>query len=276
MKVDIDWIILEIKMFKKYMIIAVLGCLAGVVFGADENSKDGEAGQPPRSYFAIGGGAVVTDSYYKDEDTRVIPIPNIVYMSDEYYFTGLTAGKWLFGSREGFKMAAQVGGRLEYVDDSESDFYDGIDPRRPTLEAGLRAEYSFMESYNLRFDAMTDVMSEHDGYELSASISERIPAIFNNEKLTLEISAGVSWRSDNLNDHYFGVSSREARAGRPAYEADGGLNYIIGTSLNYQINDRWSWYNRVGVEFLSDEISDSPLVDSDYAVGVFTGVAYKL
>ncbi len=255
------------------ILIAVMVCVCSS-HGIAQDEAESKNNDLP--YFAIGAGAVFSDSVYKDEDTRVIPVPNVVYLSEDYYLKGLTAGKWLIGSREGFKLAAQIGGRLEYIDDDESDYYDGMDPRRPTLEAGILAEYSFMGKYAVSFDAMTDVMSEHDGYELSLSISERIPAIFNNENLSLNLTAGASWRSENLNDYYFGVRNDEARSGRPAYNAGGGFNYLLGASLNYKINDRWSWFNAVGITFMADEISDSPLVDDDHSLSIFTGISYKL
>ena len=257
----------------KKVLIAVLVCsFSSGLFAED---KDGPK-KLELPYFSVGLGAVMSDSYYKDEDNRIIPIPNIVYMSEDYYFKGLTAGKWLLGDREGFKLAAQIGGRLEYIDKDESDYYDGMDPRRPTLEAGIKAEYSFKNKINLSFDAMTDVMSEHDGYELTAGLSRNFPALFGNQKLMLGLNTALKWRSENLNDHYFGVRSYEANPGRPEYQADAGLNYQIGASLNYQIDDKWSWFNRVGVEFLSDEIQDSPLVEDDYSISIFTGISYKI
>ena len=262
-------------MIKREMIV-VLALLIGSFAVAEDAVDRSEGQEAPKSFFAIGGGAVFSDSYYKDEDTRVIPIPNIIYMSEEYYLTGLTAGKWLLGDQDGFKLAAQIGGRLEYVDDSESDYYDGIDSRYPTLEAGLKAEYPFLERYTVSFEGMADVLSEHDGYELSLKVSEEIPAIFGNEKLSMKVSAGLSWRSKNLNDYYFGIDESEARAGRPAYEAGGGLNYQFGTSLTYRIDDRWSWFNMVGIEFASDEITDSPMVEDHETISFITGLSYKL
>lgn len=116
-----------------------------------------------------------------------------------------------------------------------------------------------------------------------ASCARRLPAIrwitatvltgisrlyrYTNGNLTLTPGIGVEWNSDNQNEYYYGVSRHESRrSGMRSYDPDSSWNPYLELSANYRFLGDWSVYGVARYTRLSDEITDSPMVDKSGAV----------
>lgn len=256
-------------MVNRVSILLVVLLLAGSVFAEEATSN-------PYSYKALGAAVVYSTSPYIDDDSRVIPIPMIVYMTEQFYFSGLEAGYALAGDRqEGIGLYATLSGRMDYYEEKDSYIFDGMGNRYRSIDGGIKLKVT-KDVIGYEVGAKYDILANSHGYEIFGNISKSYKDIFECEDLDLSVSAGVSWRSDNLNDYYYGVEPRFATALRNEYRADGGFNYDIGMRLSYQLDEQWSVFNTINAEFLSDDISDSPLVDEDVVYSVMLGLIYKM
>ncbi len=80
--------------------------------------------------------------------------------------------------------------------------------------------------------------------------------------LTLTPGIGVEWNSDNQNEYYYGVSKHESnRSGMRSYDPDSSWNPYLELAANYRFLGDWSVYGIARYTRLSDEITDSPMVD---------------
>ena len=86
---------------------------------------------------------------------------------------------------------------------------------------------------------------------------------------------GLNWRSDNLNNYYYGVRGKEATANRTVYKSGSSANPYAGVALDYQLAARWSIFSLFRNEWLGNEISDSPIVDQDSKISVILGLLYR-
>jgi len=119
--------------------------------------------------------------------------------------------------------------------------------------------------------AFHDVSGTHGGYELAAYYSRR----FTWGRASFEPTLGVSFKSERLNDYYWGVSPGEASIALPAYRVGAGLNFEGGVAANYYLSRQLRLALSVNYERLSDEVAASPLSGDDYVLAYFSGLAWS-
>ncbi len=99
---------------------------------------------------------------------------------------------------------------------------------------------------------------------------------YTNGGLTLTPCIGVEWNSENQNDYYYGVSRKESsRSGLRGYNPNDSWNPYLELSANYNFAGNWSVYGTARYTRLSDEITDSPMVDKSRTGILSTGVTYR-
>lgn len=123
----------------------------------------------------------------------------------------------------------------------------------------------------LLLTAFHDVSGTHDGFELYADYSYG----WRNQRLYVEPSFGASYKSDNLNDYYWGVTPEEAGMVAFPYEASAGLNWHARLKVGYQLNRHWGVSLVAQYERLNDEASASPIAEESEILGWFAGMAWR-
>ena len=68
---------------------------------------------------------------------------------------------------------------------------------------------------------------------------------------------------------------RRKPVGRPQYDAGDSTGLTTGLRLNYRLDDRWSLMGMAFLEWLGDEITESPIVDKDYVASFLIGIMYR-
>jgi outer membrane protein len=123
----------------------------------------------------------------------------------------------------------------------------------------------------LQATAFRDVSSTHDGYELYADYSYSV----RKQRWFFEPSFGVSWKSEELNDYYWGVQEDEANILFPAYSAGAGLNVHARFLVSFQIDRHWAFVTVSEYERINSEAADSPIVEEQQVLGIFAGFRYE-
>lgn len=210
-----------------------------------------------------------SSSVYKGADSEVDLMPMISFRSGRFFIDGVSAGFSLLES-ETFELDifAEYGGGGYKA--SDSNYLVGMKRRKSSIDAGVSASYmSDFGMFNLILKS--DVSSIHDGQEVSFSYG--VP-LYESDGLAVMSSVGVSWQSGRLVDYYYGVSTAEARSGRPAYKADGTVNTFAGIDFSYHLWEQWEMMLSLQGQYLGEEIRNSPLVDKDYEASAMIGVIY--
>lgn len=96
-----------------------------------------------------------------------------------------------------------------------------------------------------------------------------------NIPLNLRPYVELQWLSSDLADYYVGVDAAEAKAGRPAYQADDSLALKIGIKLEQPLNRRLTLVGSVSATGYGSMIADSPIIDSSTVWGGYAGAAYR-
>jgi outer membrane protein len=124
-------------------------------------------------------------------------------------------------------------------------------------------------------DASTDVSNNSESDTLALTLE--IPVYEGSTGFSISTSLSANWMDSNYVNYYYGISGSQIdnSVGRTKYEASSATNYGIAIEAMYPINDQWVVVGGLSHTVLADEISDSPLIDSDFQDEAMLMVIYQ-
>jgi outer membrane protein len=222
---------------------------------------------------SLGVGLRGEQSIYRDTDAEFQPVPFLRYENGPFElraWDGIEALLRAWGTEE---YAIGILGTVDFksgYDPDDGDFLEGMDALDTLYNVGLELAASFA-GVDASLSFLQDVSSEHDGQEVELAI--QYPWLMLGLYWQPELS--LTWLSARTMDYFYGVSNREARANRPAY--DPGSGYEFGAELMIQ-RPLVGGLSLVGigeVTAFGSEITDSPLVAEDYEIEGVLGLMYS-
>ncbi len=254
-------------MNKQLLLVLAVSYIFSFVF-AQDTGVDRE-----KTTVMAGVGVLVIDKPHKGGDTDILPIPLFLYQKDRLVLSG-TKASYYFIYQDGWALSLIGAPRFEGYDDDESIHLNGMHDRDSTYEIGLECSRTFdWGTLSGRFFA--DILGEHKGQEIQLTYKKNFNDVLNVKSLSLTPLVGLNWRSKQLNDYYFGVEGTETTAVRPEYHAGSTTGFLAGLRVDYPIGKRWSLFGSVNAEWLSGEITDSPIVDENCMLSVLLGAMYR-
>lgn len=193
----------------------------------------------------------------------------------------LYQGRWLFsdGTSGGVHLVdsdwfyLDLYGRFRFTKLAPEDISripDGLRLRDTTVEAGFATGLRTRLG-ELRVEWGRDVLDRHDGdsWELTYRYT------FENGDLKFSPFVTASLLDAKLANYYYGVTETESLAtGVPAYEVGATTNLSIGLNSYWQFSDQIFLFANVGVQAFNDDITNSPIVNEDFAAELFVGGGY--
>lgn len=232
------------------------------------------AGGNPSSSVGIGL-AGFGSSEYKDYSSDVSPIPMVQLEGDYFYFKGLSVGAYLYKDQVNeFSASISYLGKKFDSSDSDDASVQLLDDRDATATADLNYRFSMPKVGSLAIKASVDILDESDGgYMFDVGYSQMLPV---SKTIRLMPGAGFVWYNDAFTDHYYGISASEATAsGLNEYQPESSFSPYLSLNVNIDLTQAISLFARGQYTLLSDEITDSPMVDSDYSITCMAGLNLK-
>lgn len=227
----------------------------------------------PKGTAALGGGLRLGQDLYiatDNEDQRTFDlVPLYLYNGKYVFFRGTAGGVHLF-SRDNFELNVMGRYRFTKLDPDRNAFYQGIEERKQTVDAGLEVRLrGGWGALNANF--LTDALDRHQGQ--SASINYRYD--FDRGSFTFSPFVSWGWNDDKLTNYYFGVSAAEERLpDRPQYTPGESQWSALGLNTTWWLTDRIQFFANVGFGGVDTVVSESPLVEEDMQSAVFAGGTY--
>ena len=146
-----------------------------------------------------------------------------------------------------------------------------IPDRDAAIEAGFELLTDGRWGY-LQASAFHDVSGTHKGFAADLTWGTGFRA---GNRWYFSPELGITYKSEALNDYYWGVRPDESNAALPAYEADDGVNVRARLRASYHLTKHWKFSLTAEYERINDEAAASPIVDRQGVFGYFAGVAYR-
>ncbi|EBJ0967221.1 MipA/OmpV family protein [Salmonella enterica] len=223
------------------------------------------------SKFTLGAGVGVVEHPYKDYDTDIYPVPVIDYESAHFWFSGLEGGYYLWND-ETDKLSITAYWSPVYFKpgDSNDRHLRRLDKRNSTMMAGMTYVHNTQSGF-LRTTLAGDTLDKSNGivWDLAWLYS------YSTGRLTLTPGIGVEWNSKNQNKYYYGISRKEStHSGLRNYTPNDSWSPYLEMSANYNFLGNWNVYGLARYTRLSDEITDSPMVDKSWSGLLSAGITY--
>ncbi len=214
----------------------------------------------------VGAGIGISESPYKGVDKQSVKIPSVnINWGDFYAKTGdidysLLSLGYNFYKGDALVLSTYVNPYGGFnVDRSEmEDGYNNIDKRRYQVEGGLKALYR--PGWNGLIAQGHLTVGEKGGHTGLALMRP----IRLSEKMLLVPKISATYFESNYVDYYFGVDKGEVQKNDKiddTYDPNGAFSYSANIALQYKLTKDMKLVGFVGIEKLSGEIEDSPIVD---------------
>lgn len=243
-------------------------CLALLMVSMHPSSAQAE------STLTVGGAGVWRSSPYKGHDNLIIPFPMINWEAKYGYVRGFSAGVFLW-TNESKTQELSTGlalGNLAFDNnDTDNARLARLDDRDRALD--LYIQYILRTDFGQVGARLShDAAGNADG--LVADIFYRYPINFGD--LSVIPSVGIQWDSADRVDYYYGISRSESnRSNLSYYNPDSTVSAFLGLSTKFLITEHISLFGAMKVNFLGDEVKDSPMVDENTTTSATFGITYS-
>lgn len=221
---------------------------------------------------AVGASVIYSQSPYRGGQDRYLPLPIINYEGDNFWFRSLQGGYYLWKDEQNQLSLTLLGSPQKYdPDDNDHGDMKDLDKRRMTLMGGV--SYRHTADWGVvRTALLGDVLNNSNGMLWDLTYLYPIQL----GQLTLTPGIGAMWSSANQNRYYYGVSHHESvRTGINSYDPDDSWNPYVELNASYQLTPEWNASVSGRYTRLADEVKDSPMVDQNDQVSVWTGISYS-
>lgn len=214
-----------------------------------------------------------TQLYKSDEKGYVLPMVDFEY--DRFFIKGASVNGFSFGYNMyqddlyTFSLYVKPFGGYK-LDSSDMDSgYKSIDDRKYKVMGG--AELSIYTGiYDIEMLTAADYGKE--GGNILFQVKR---PYFVNSKLTVIPSANFVYFNSEYIDYYFGVTRNELGGSiKRTYDGDSAYTFGFNITGSYRMTDSFSIMGFAGVNRVSDEIKNSPIVDDNMIYFVGTGLIY--
>ena len=226
----------------------------------------------PDGTVALGGGIRFGQSLYfenENDELRTQDLVPLYLYEGKYLFAHGTAGGIHFIKKDAFEFNLYARYRFQKLDPDRNAYYDGIEKREQTIEAGLQAKLK-RKWGEVGLNWVTDTLNRHNGQEIQLSYRYRFEA----GPWSLSPFVSWSWQDDNLTNYYFEVSEAEARPDRAAYSPGESQWMSFGLNASWQMSDRIVFFGNIGFGGSDSVVTDSPLVEESAFSALFVGGSY--
>ncbi len=141
--------------------------------------------------------------------------------------------------------------------------------RRIAGMAGLEASAG-LGPVDWQLQLLSDVTGVHRGEELRFALGH--DRYIDQHRISL--AGGLSWKSADLLEYYYGVRANEATAHTPTYQPGSGISPFVRVSWSRAVSENWRWQGSFQYDYLSRAVRHSPLIEDNQVVQVFIGGVY--
>lgn len=208
---------------------------------------------------------------YRGMNGNLLLLPALNVEKNNVYLRGDSAGYHLLSFPHRVNLDLVLRPRfVGYRADDAGEAFRGMHNRSDSLHGGLAAGMQ-LDSVKLNLAALTDLLGNSKGQEVSASVGN---AFRWDQALTLTPSVGLKWQSERYTDYYYGVRPEEVSLLRPLYKGKAVLNYTAGLNVTYLLNKQSHLFAQFEYERLGSEITDSPLIEDNKIMRMYLGYGW--
>jgi outer membrane protein len=251
-------------------------------------ATDATAAAPKPSRWRLGvafGYGLRSNPLVQSDDIPIVVDIDVAWFGDRFFFDNGDIGLTVIdNSRLTADVVARVNSDRVFFGKTNTKFVSigasgeplsmAVNVTVPDRDYALEIGFEVLANGDwgrLQLAAYHDVSGTHDGYEIDFDYGFG----WRDQRWYLEPSFGLTYKSDALNDYFWGVRAIESNEALPAYTAKSGINAHARLLFSYQIDRNWVFTLAGEFERLNDDAAASPLVADANVLGYFIGFGYR-
>jgi len=172
-------------------------------------------------------------------------------------FSNFTLG-YTVKNDDSYSLDLILSSNFEHIERDEYEGFESITDRDSDVSLGFRSSFHRGDSI-FHYELVSDVSGAHAGVMASVQYGKQ----YQYRNWNLHSLLGVRYFSDNVLDHYFGVSAAESTASLPRYRAKKGFMPSVMVGATLPLNEKWIFKSNAEYAYLPDSVTDSPLAPGD-------------
>ena len=226
----------------------------------------------PAGSAGLGGGLRFGQDPYlaaDNEDQRNFDlVPLYLYEGKVFFARGASGGIHIVNNDD-YQLNVMARYRFQQLDPDRNEFYEGLEKRRQTLDAGI--EFRMTKTWGeLALNWLTDTLDRHNGQQAQVTYRYRFEA----GRWSISPFITLTYQDKSLTDYYFGVSEAEATPERPQFSAGSSQWNTFGLNTAWHFSDRIVFFANVAFSGADSDVWDSPLVEESNMSQFFVGGTY--
>ena len=218
----------------------------------------------------VGVGVIARSSPYRGYNGGVYQaIPAVTYVGSRLLIYGPYIQLGLIGSGK-LRLAATGQYRIGAYEEDGSDYLRGMGDRKSTFMLGLALQSELPGGVGLSAGYDYDIQDKIGGGEAQLSLNKS----FQFGVVSLTPNLALNWLSTELSNHDYGVPLSQATPARPSYVLSDTISVEGGLGVSVEVTRDWLVAMSANVEWLGDDVTNSPIVSDDYVVKGFAAINY--
>ncbi len=218
----------------------------------------------------------MNDEGYKGLGFKSMLLPALQVQTPRFSLRGTSAEFIVTDpANQDFSVNLRADALLQGYKASDGPVFTGMDTRRPSLLVGLGAKF-ITPVGQAWLEAGTDVTGNSKGLRTEVGLGWRIDTSTALGKWSLTPYLSAQNNSAKLVNYYYGVTSAEAVASRPAYDAGNSTNFNLGLSAMTEFTPNLSLVLGARYRAYGTSIRQSPLIESTGGLSGNASLTYRL
>lgn len=213
-------------------------------------------------------GQVSSNPYRGTDSVELGGLPLLAYDAERLHVgtDGIDVKAW---QNEFASVSVIAALRDKPFDPGDNDELRGLEKRDMAFEVGASGSLRLWRG-ELTATHLMDVNDAYGGHEVD--VSYYIPMNWN--EVNFNLGGGLTWQSQELVEHMVGVRRNAVRSNRAFYEPDSTFIPHLDLTVTYPVTESFAVVGVSGFEYLSNEYTDSPIIEDDYVLSAGVVLVY--
>ena len=221
--------------------------------------------------FSVGIAYINGSSIYSNTKTSRIIMPSLSYETDKININVQNGFTYKIINDQTTKFNVSLAPNFKPYSKNDSNDLIGME-RNMYVDGLVSVSRELSRGLSAKIGVGTELTGRFNGSTANMSLSQFIPI----NSVPFILSLGSRWYDQKRANYLYGVYSTEATGLRAKYELNSVFVPYISINTFYSISENTRFFAGLNANFLSNEITNSPIVSKKNKMSVIMGLTYNL
>ena len=220
---------------------------------------------------SVGIAYINGSSIYSNTKTVGRAMPSLSYETDKISINVQNGLTYKIINNQSTKLNVSLAPNFKPYNSNDSINLIGM-KRNLYVDGLISVSRELSRGLSLKLDVATELTNRFNGNTANVSLSQFIPI----NSVPFIFSLGSRWYDQKRANYLYGVYSTEATLQRAKYELSNVFVPYISINTFYRISENTRFFAGLNTNFLSNKITNSPIVSKKNKISALMGITYNL